>query len=855
MQVLTWDPLAGLTFFLICRFAPISRLQKILLLPNYYLFYEYGTVCRQYLVGVLCLIIACILFPAGGKSPWAFTFALVAASLASVYSLILAVALAASFWGRAAANFRSADHRKSSGAPLLPSFLILGAGMALAVYCMLPEPDTYYAPADGWHFGSSMESLIRLGCAFTNAHFLFPRPDGYFWIPAWLTSLSFWQYLGAGLALPLFAGTVFLLRGSTRALLFYLVGTIGILLFLHTKYLGFTRHVGFLFIAWLMALWLKKQSLAPERAPALAGGTTRGATVGLTVVLATQAVTGVCAAGLDYERAFSNGRAAAGEVMSRHLEKACIAVWPDSSGADVAGYLDRSVYFPESGRWGSFTRWDRLHNEGMTDAEALRLGGTGKRARATGAGPRPHALPGFAADPRARSPGRVPGRVGAVRRLFPLFPADSRFDPSHPMISIVFLLSILWLGLVLDEEFKVTNGDFPLRLAAAIILGCFWSTWLVYLLSWCSSGLHLWTIIDATGLILLFNIYAWKKWRRDFAWFQRLFTLNRAFWRVYFIFPTLITFFFLTGLWIVRDGSIHYHGNFTDLAYHMSTVTAFLEQSAFPPLNPQSAAAKLSYHFMADFYAAILCKGGFSLFYSLKVPMVMFAFSLSALLCHFFNLVLKQRRAAVIACILFLFGHIGVFNLFYGAIGYPVADEPLSLRSWSAIEEHLAYPYYNFLNVLVDFFEPQLPFLFGFPFALIVLLVLYRKFRGTSPSTKAAISSSARWRCCRCFTCTRSWCWRRSWACCCFPSGGPRAAQRPADAFTTVAPSSSSPCCSPARRSPCNSPSFFRRKRRPGFPASMSPTASTTSRRFQISCTPSACGIGFGPPGCPLSWA
>jgi NPCBM/NEW2 domain len=165
----------------------------------------------------------------------------------------------------------------------------------------------------------------------------------------------------------------------------------------------------------------------------------------------------------------------------------------------------------------------------------------------------------------------------------------------------------------------------------------------------------------------------------------------------------------------------------------MSTASAFLEQSAFPPLNPQSAAAKLSYHFMADFFCAIICRGGFPLFYALKVPMVMFAFALGSLTCYFFDLVLKQRVAAVSASILFFFGHIGVFNFLYGAAGYPVANGPLSLRSWESIEDHLTYPYFNYLNVLVDFFEPQLPFLFGFPIALAVLLVLFRKFSRPEP--------------------------------------------------------------------------------------------------------------------------
>lgn len=306
------------------------------------------------------------------------------------------------------------------------------------------------------------------------------------------------------------------------------------------------------------------------------------------------------------------------------------------------------------------------------------------------------------------------------------------------MISIIFILSVLWLGFVLDEEFAISRGDFLVRLASAIILGCFWSAWLVYLLAWCSSGLRLWTVIDATVVILLFNSYAWRRRRRNLAWFSSLLSFDRRFWGAYFIFPVLVTAVFAFGFWTDPDGNILYQGNFTDLAFHMGTVSAFLEQTAFPPLNPQFAAAKLSYHFMADFFSSILCRGGFSLFYGLKVPMVLFAFSLSSLTCHLFQSVLKQRIAAVCACIFFFFGHIGVFNLVYGLAGYPIGNVPLSLKSWASVEDHLTYPYFNFLNVLVDFFQPQLAFLFGFPCAVLVLLVLFRKYSQREPFDKTA---------------------------------------------------------------------------------------------------------------------
>ncbi len=303
------------------------------------------------------------------------------------------------------------------------------------------------------------------------------------------------------------------------------------------------------------------------------------------------------------------------------------------------------------------------------------------------------------------------------------------------MTSVVFLLAIVWLGLVLDDEFSLSRGDLPLRLAAAVVLGSLVGTWLVFLLAWCL-GFHLGTILGATGLILLFDLASWRR-GRDRAWFRRLLSLDREFWRSFGPLVVLITAAFVFGVWRNADGDILFRGNFTDMGFHMGTVSAFLEQSAFPPFNPQSAGAKLSYHFMSDFFAAILCRGGFSLFYSLKVPMVLWAFALGSLACSVFSVVLRHRVAAICASVLFFLGHIGVFNLAFGLAGYPVGNGALTPLSWDSLEDHLTFPYFNFLNVLVDYFQPQLPFLFGFPLAALLLLFLFRQFVHREPAGRS----------------------------------------------------------------------------------------------------------------------
>ena len=288
------------------------------------------------------------------------------------------------------------------------------------------------------------------------------------------------------------------------------------------------------------------------------------------------------------------------------------------------------------------------------------------------------------------------------------------------MIAVLFIVAVLWFGFVLDDLFGLSRGDFLVRLAAAVALGCFGGAWIVFLIS-CVFGFGYPSVFLGLGLILGFNAVAWITRKRDFAWFASLRRFDRTFWLFSAVPVVLLTAYFTVCVRFDADGNIRFDGNTQDLAFHMATVSAFLNQDVFPPLNPQSGAAKLSYHFMANFFSAILCKGGFSLFYSIKIPMVLSAFALGTLVGRFFFSTLRSRPAACIAGLLFFFGHVGVINLLFGLVGYPSGNGPVQLGSWANVEDHLLYPYFNFLNVVIDYFQPQLPFLIAFPLAALFL--------------------------------------------------------------------------------------------------------------------------------------
>ena len=378
MQIATWL-IAGATLLVICRWAPFNRLHKALLVGNYYLLFQYGTVCRNYLPGILALCLACVFALSPRPRPWMAALCLVAAGFTSAHCLLVAGALAVAFWGTPLlarllparlAKRAGLDREPDTARPLLPLALTL-AGLLGAIACTLPAPDTYYPSASDWHFGWWTAHFARICAALIASAFPLPRPPGYFWIPPWDTPEPSYDnglaMLAAGL---LWFGSILLFLRSPKALVAYLAGTLGVGQFLYTKYLGSYRHVGFLFFTFFFACWILRSTTPGRREvgnsrPALAG-------LLLTAMLLVQAFTGLWAAREDVRLPFSGSKNAVAWLREHGYENAFIAVGWDWAGAPLAGYLNRTLYYPHDKRQGSYTRWIRSRDDNLTDLEFYR---------------------------------------------------------------------------------------------------------------------------------------------------------------------------------------------------------------------------------------------------------------------------------------------------------------------------------------------------------------------------------------------------------------------------------------------------------------------------------------------------
>ena len=256
------------------------------------------------------------------------------------------------------------------------------------------------------------------------------------------------------------------------------------------------------------------------------------------------------------------------------------------------------------------------------------------------------------------------------------------------MLGCFFILLSLWIGFIVEDKIKIMGPFFWAKLSCAVIIGTMLSTWLVLLIAFLC-GFTVYSLVTSLAVMACYSVYEKACNGRGITWFVRNIVIHPALSPTHILLLLFIMPFFVWGVWETAAGDIVYRGNYTDLPYHLSIISAFLEQNRFLPDNPQCTGALMSYHFMVNFHSAILCRGGFSLLASVVVPQVLFSFALASMIYFFFRTVLTRKADVFFSSILLAAGHIASFNLLFAAMGYPPPGMHLDIVSWPVSYTHL----------------------------------------------------------------------------------------------------------------------------------------------------------------------
>ncbi len=252
--------------------------------------------------------------------------------------------------------------------------LVAFAGAGAAVKVMIPPPDSGYKPE--WWTAWDLERMERILTDFWSAYVPIPSGSVHFWDTNMVSDGA--AQVRWGLALAAFF--LVCLCVSWRAVLFFLIVTVGSLAFFYLKLFGGTRHHGVLFVALIGAFWIAWVARRPvEAARAQWWRWTRAMLwfmprVALGAMLGVQVYAAVVMCERIWQRPFTPGKQAAALIEKNLRPGDILASGNQIITTSVAAYLPgRLFYFPLEDRWGTFTLWDSTPWEDLPTEEVVRF--------------------------------------------------------------------------------------------------------------------------------------------------------------------------------------------------------------------------------------------------------------------------------------------------------------------------------------------------------------------------------------------------------------------------------------------------------------------------------------------------
>ena len=371
MQALHWA-IAVSAVYVIVRHAPFTALQRALLPFGYYPLYEYGAISRNYALGLLCAAAACSLLRRWRRAPWRLGAVLFLMSLTSLHACILAIGIALGLavdW--AFARRPAGDSGVGRGWRPLGGLALAAAGVVLFVVLVNPAAD--HGTRENWRLTFDIGLLASTTAVYANA-FLPPMGIPSFWFSYGQVVVFFVE--GILFAFPVLALIIALNLRRPAALCMYLFCVGGLLAFFYLKFIGHSRHHGFLLIALLILVWGRASLASIPAAPgALARAAERAVGPLLTLWLAVHAVSGAWAAVDEVRRPFSNAERTARFIEDQGLIDMPMLGTHDGAVNAVVGQFrrKRAVRYVEGNRDGTFVRWDKARLTDRSDAAALAL--------------------------------------------------------------------------------------------------------------------------------------------------------------------------------------------------------------------------------------------------------------------------------------------------------------------------------------------------------------------------------------------------------------------------------------------------------------------------------------------------
>jgi len=306
--------------------SPFSRVEKVLIFLSYFISFEYTVLSRMY--GLVLLLLLIYLRQRAVHPQRFFGSSLLLGLMASadMMGILLSGALfiEASFSALKAPARMSAERTRQ----FAYGSTAYAAMTAFSVLSLFPARDMSWRPTAHLSAGTLLHLLNATVRYIMLPYFPIIQP-GSFWNAFPGDPNRHLAFLAALLPFVV-AAYYFLLRQHPNLLLLMGVTIVSSIAFADLVYMGYLRHYGITFLAFLAAVWLLRTQI--PRLPGMAY-----ALIGLT------AVGGIYAGFQAWQRPFSNAESTAKWLIANHLDAGPL-VGTDFVVASIAVLLNRPIY-------------------------------------------------------------------------------------------------------------------------------------------------------------------------------------------------------------------------------------------------------------------------------------------------------------------------------------------------------------------------------------------------------------------------------------------------------------------------------------------------------------------------------
>ncbi|MGB3405705.1 MAG: hypothetical protein WBA77_23700 [Microcoleaceae cyanobacterium] len=357
---------------LIVKFSPFPPLHKFLLSFGYYIFYEYTIISRNYNLGVLFVVLFCISYSRNKVKPILLSILLALMANTNAFALILSFAFSLTLVDY---FYRQVQVNQLKQQKLFASIAILLLGWGISILQIIrpliseekiirPLEVTTQQVQSNFSILREIKQLITTFINIWRSYVPIPLElNNKFWntnilihnqsFPS-IVGVSLGAVIAAFASLCLLLFVIKLLHQKRLILTIYILGTGSIISFNYLIFKGEMRHRGHLFILLIACIWLLYKEFAQMQKHTLIQKNKKLISQFLTVILSIHLLAGLHAYSIDLFYTFSIGRETAQYIKDNNLDNFLIISQRDRQGAVLSGYLDRQIYYPDRGEFGSF---------------------------------------------------------------------------------------------------------------------------------------------------------------------------------------------------------------------------------------------------------------------------------------------------------------------------------------------------------------------------------------------------------------------------------------------------------------------------------------------------------------------